>query len=702
MTNMKDQSNRIMKIGKRISKRVVSTFIQMMYSSALLFTLIGCSKNQQTSLDETYPIIPTPQAINYGEHEISFKTVYIAHNNFEKEALKLHNFLKDNGIGFHEDGLQIQFKKDELGQIKSEEGYRLQIDSVVTIIAATEKGAFYGVQTLKQILREKNNKFYFPEVSINDWPSFKIRGFMHDTGRNFQSIELLKEQIEVLAQYKMNVFHWHLTDNPGWRLESKLYPELQSESAFTRKKEKYYTQEDFKHILAFCKERHITVIPELDIPGHTSAFRKAFGIKSMQDERVLPILLALFNELCGLADENEMPYIHIGTDEVRNKEEYMSDDNILKIMDGIIGHNREVIVWKEGITINEDSTSINQLWAQFKGREGHRFIDSRSNYINHLDPFAGMARLFFQQPCRQPKGDNLALGGVLCAWPDNKIDKERNLLRQNPVYPSIVFYADAIWKGRDNDYKEYWAKLPHPSTQEFLEFKTFEDKVIIHRDLFFKGKEFPYIKQTEMLWKVIGPFDHGDNVSELFPIEEELKDSYIIEGEKYRWKDSVAGGTIHFKHFFNFPALTEEETGTYYAFTEIYSPENRTQDFWIGFHGWSRSGRRGGPTPKIGQWHTTNPKIWINNIEVKAPLWKQPNLGANTSEIPFKDEDYYYRAPSKVKLDKGWNKIVLKIPKTKDTWKWMFTCVPINITEAGVKEVNELKFRTKLNANKNE
>ena len=90
----------------------------------------------------------------------------------------------------------------------------------------------------------------------------------------------------------------------------------------------------------------------------------------------------------------------------------------------------------------------------------------------------------------------------------------------------------------------------------------------------------------------------------------------------------VAGGTLHFKHFFDFPALTNEKTGTYYAYTEIYSPNNRVQDFWVGFHGWSRSGRRGGPFPNQGQWHTTNPKIWINNVEIKPPVWKQPNLGS--------------------------------------------------------------------------
>ncbi len=138
---------------------------------------------------------------------------------------------------------------------------------MVSIGAFNEKGAFYGVQTLKQVFRHSKGTGILPELYLRDWPSFKIRGFMHDTGRNFQSVALLKEQINILAQYKMNVFHWHLTDDPGWRLESKLYPELRSNRAFSRQQGKFYTQKDFKDILSFCKERNITVIPEFDIPS---------------------------------------------------------------------------------------------------------------------------------------------------------------------------------------------------------------------------------------------------------------------------------------------------------------------------------------------------------------------------------------------------------------------------------------------------
>lgn len=663
-----------------------------------LLLITSCQKQEEmVSVADAYPIIPTPQILEYGTSKIIFENVSVGSDVFKAEEKLLIDFLKDKNIGVAKDGLKIKLIKETGKNIENEEAYTLQIDSVVTLTASTEKGVFYGIQTLKQVFRKKGVKGVFPKLKITDWPAFKIRGFMHDTGRNFQSVGQLKEQIDVLSNYKMNVFHWHLTDNPGWRLESKKYPQLQSDKATSRKKGKFYSQEDFKDILTYCKERHITVIPEFDIPGHTAAFRRAFDLETMNDKSVQPILLDLFDELMELAPAEEMPYIHIGTDEVRHKEEYVDPIVILEIMNRIRQNEREVIVWKEGIVVPEDTTSINQLWAQFERRKGHGFIDSRSNYINHLDPFAGMARLFFQQPTRQVHGDDLALGGVLCAWPDNKIDDERNILKQNPIYPSIVFYADAIWKGRKKDYPEYWAKLPPKESVEFLQFQAFEKKVLTHRNMFFNKKEFPYVKQTGVEWEIIGPFDHKGDFSTTFGVEKEFKESYDLENKTYTWNGPYVGATIHLKHFFGFPSITEEKSGTFYARTQIFSPEDREQDFWVGFHGWSRAGgRRGGPTPKLGQWHTTEPKIWVNGLAIAPPNWKQPNLGVKTPEIPLLDEDYFYREPTKIALKRGWNTFLLKIPHGGASWKWMFTCIPVIIEDGNISEVPDLIYKANI------
>ncbi|PID69099.1 MAG: hypothetical protein CR989_03505 [Flavobacteriales bacterium] len=655
---------------------------------------INAVSSDSLDLGARYPIIPTPQQIVYGNSEVKFVAFSIENNNFDTESNLLKSFFTAKGLSEETEGLKITILQKEILEKNSPEAYKILINNQITIIAPSGKGVFYAIQTLKQLFRKESAFGVLPQLNITDWPTFKIRGLMHDTGRNFQSIDQLKEQIEVLALYKYNVFHWHLTDNPGWRLESKIYPELQSNKATSRHQGKFYSQKDFKELVAFCTERHITIIPEFDIPGHTEAFRRAFGFKTMRDNKVQSVLLNLFKELCQLTDAKTIPYIHIGTDEARKETEYINDETILSIIQLLKKHNRKVIVWEEGIHIKEDTTSISQLWAQHPPRKGHKFIDSRANYVNHLDPFSGMTRLFFQQPARQKTGNEKALGGILCVWPDNNVADESDILKQNPLYSSIVFYADAIWLGKDKNHPEYWSNLPPINSQAFKNFTHFETKVIAQRNLFFKDKPFPYLKQTNIFWKVIGPFDNKGNMEATFPVEQSIKKTYTVDGNTFNWSENMAGATIHFKHFFDFPALTNKKQGTYYAYTNIYSPEAKTQDFWIGFQGWSRSGgRRGGPFPNQGQWHTTNPKIWVNNKEIEPPTWKQPGLGTKTDEIPFIDEDYFYRKPIKIELKKGWNKVLLKVPHGGNSWKWMFTCIPVNIDKNGnVSEVNTLTF----------
>jgi hexosaminidase len=673
--------------------KLVSTFYWALFLSVMALK----SAFAQHDLENKYSLIPQPQKVVFGSNELNYKSINVLQNDFLELKPQLEFLLKGTEIPASNEGLIIRVIKDLSNTANNEEAYQLEIDQEVNIKAKNANGAFYALQTLKQliVLGESNS---LPKLHISDNPAFKVRGFMHDTGRNFQSVEQLKEQIEVLAQYKYNTFHWHLTDDPAWRLESKIYPELQSDKATSRGQGDFYSHEDFLEIIQFCKERFITVIPEFDIPGHSGSFRKAFGFKSMKDSNVKPILLKLFEELCNLADAKTMPYIHIGTDEVRNKSEEIDGEVILEIMELLKKKGRAVIVWDKGLTIPEDTSSISQLWAMHEARERHRFIDSRANYINHLDPFVGMVRLFFQQPCRQATGDELALGGILCAWPDNRVAQERDIIIQNPIYPAMVFYSESIWHGKEKNNFEYWAKYPPQHTPEFRDFASFELKVVKHRDSFFQNKEFPYVLQSKMNWRLLGPLDHQDKFDTTFPIEESIQEFYTIGDSIYTWSDKVAGGTVHLKHFFGFPSHTSVTKGTYYAFTRIYAPAERTQDFWLGFQGWSRSGgRRGGPTPGLGEWHYTKPAIWVNGDKISPPQWQQENFAEKSDEIPFVDEDYFYRKPTEIKLKKGWNEVLLKIPHGGNSWKWMFTCTPVQVDGINVKEVSDLIFEPSIN-----
>lgn len=167
-----------------------------------------------------------------------------------------------------------------------EEGYTLEVSPKQVIIkAANAKGAFYATQSLRQLLpaqietgaRVKNVTWEIPCVKIQDQPRFEWRGYMKDVSRTFYGVDVIKKYLDVMALYKMNVFHWHLTDDQGWRIEIKKYPELTSPLATQfhesenqpAERSGFYTQEQIKDIVKYAADRQITIVPEIDVPGHS-------------------------------------------------------------------------------------------------------------------------------------------------------------------------------------------------------------------------------------------------------------------------------------------------------------------------------------------------------------------------------------------------------------------------------------------------
>lgn len=650
--------------------------IRKYYQALIVLLAIGVLLSCHSQSDYTPALIPMPQQLEWNE--------------------QLFN-LEDSTTCF------VQRIVPNLPQVQRhrEEAYALTVSSDSVILeATTETGIFRGLQTIKQLAFELNGRRYLKGCTLVDWPAFAVRGFMQDVGRNFQSMDMLKEQIDVLAAYKFNVFHFHVTENPGWRLESKKYPQLNAAESMTRQKGKYYTQDDFKELVAYCLERKITLIPEFDIPGHSAAFRKAFGFEAMSDPQVQPVLIDLIDELCSLASAEVMPYIHLGTDEVWHNYEEPAPTLLPALVERVTQHHqRKLIVWRPGQHIAEDSVSITQLWSSGgHPKPGHPYLDSRLNYLNHLDPLAGIPQLYFERINGAEHGDSLALGGILCCWNDNNVNDAYAILKQNPVYPGILTYSETSWTGQKQVLGEkYLAKLPEKGSSLFNEFCEFEDRLIQHRDRYFEGKPFPYVRQTSVEWEVLGPINNQGNVDEQFSVEKALHENYLIDSVAYEWQGPFIGGTIHLNHFFGYPSYFPKEEGTYYARTAIWSPKEQTVGAWIGFHDWSRSGgRRGGPFPRDGEWHNTHPKVWLNGELVAPPKWNNPGLESNTEEIPFTDENYFFRKPSPILLKKGWNEVLLKIPVKKETWKRMFTFVPVLEKDGTVMEVEGLEYSTEI------
>ena len=182
---------------------------------------------------------------------------------------------------------QISFKLDPKCGLPAE-GYTLEVTRTrVRAKASTPAGLFYAAQTLQQLAGQDE----IPCVKIKDYPRFAWRGFHADPCRHFQTVEDLKTMIDVMAQYKVNTLHWHLTDDQGWRIEIKKYPRLTQVGAWRTEYEGpvhggYYSQEEIREVVAYAAERFVTVVPEIEMPGHAVAAIRAYPELSCDGEPV--------------------------------------------------------------------------------------------------------------------------------------------------------------------------------------------------------------------------------------------------------------------------------------------------------------------------------------------------------------------------------------------------------------------------------
>ncbi|MDE0896380.1 MAG: family 20 glycosylhydrolase [Planctomycetota bacterium] len=644
-------------------------------------------------------LIPKPRQLKWDSGSFPLARIHVVDVASVSPSLErqIRDFVNENGgeVGTWTSGgtaepsarePQIFLQVGGLEASSSIEAYSIGIDEAqVRVTSNSEVGLFRALATLRQLAARSGA---LPACKIVDWPAFEVRGFMHDVGRNFQSVGLLERWIDVMAFYKLNVLHFHLTEYPGWRLESALHPEVTSAASMwpTRKPGQHYTYAELKGLIGYARDRHVRLVPEFDLPGHSEALRKATGL-TMGDEGMIDVLEDLLGEFCDQIPSSDVPVIHIGTDEVRRAEERPHPDLVRRVTEYLQGRNREVTVWHPGIAPTNDQV-ITQLWAKGSPTGTHRYLDSRGNYVNHMDPFTGTLRAFFQQPCRVPVGSALALGGILCLWNDNRIVNEFDLYRYNPALPAAIAYAERIWRGSSEDLPAYWAKMPSPEDAAFEDFREFEGRLIDHRDRWQANWPFPYVSQSELVWRLTNPLEESLTTGTEPPAADALE-----------WRDEVArGGTLHLNHFFGFEGhLPVVKSGVAYARTFVHAPREMTAHFWVDFMGFSRSGgRRGGPSPDHGEWSKAGARLWIAGTELAPPLWVNPALGKDTAEIPFEDELFYLRDPLPVLLHEGWNELLVEIPKGSTTRKWLFTCVPVEWDGARASEASELRYAADL------
>lgn len=624
-------------------------------------------------------VIPLPQKIQWRNSYFLMadcKSITISHDSLSGEAKKLQAKLSD--MGWHlpvEKSTMKPAIRLRLGEVstphENTEAYSLEATkNEVTITASTTHGIFNGIQTLYQLLR---NKLSIPTCEIIDWPAYAWRGYMVDAGRNFMPVKLLKEQIDIMSRYKLNVFHFHFTEDIAWRLAIKRYPRLTDAATMLRNPGEFYTENDMKELIAYCKERHIMLLPEIDMPGHSAAFKRAMGFDMQSDSG----LLAVKHILREFFETYDLPMIHIGADEVK----IVKKDFLPEVIGLISDYNKQIVGWEPGGNFTD--AVIRQLWTgdageTTKGNKNLRIIDSRHLYINHMDPLEAVTTIFFRQIGDTTAGSDNLLGATLCLWPDRRISVPEDALRMNPAYPGIITFAERSWRGGG---KPGWtSRIGSPNSETAYAFKEFETRLINHKNLYFSAEPFPYVEQSGTTWTIYGPYDNNGNTSARLLAEKGKFDTTRLTSLKQE-----TGGTVVLRHWW-YPLIsgvidTPKENSTIYATTRLWSDTDGEKDFWIGFNNISRSPAT--DSPPIGEWDEKNSRVWVNENLIKAPLWARGGMKGN-SEVPLIDEGYEYRPPTRIHLKKGWNTVWIKAPvshfKGRD-WqnpvKWQFTFIEV-------------------------
>ena len=384
------------------------------------FMLLSCNTEVK---EANYQIIPLPQEISVMDQAAPFilsngtKIMYPEGNEkMQKNAEFLASYIKD----LTGKSLAVQAGTDGKGIIlqlggnaENPEGYQLKVTSDQVVISGpTEAGVFYGIQTLrKSIPVAQGVDIALPAVEINDYPRFSYRGAMLDVSRHFFPVDSVKRFIDMLALHNINRFHWHLSEDQGWRIEIKSRPELteigskRAETVIGHNSGKYdgkpyggfFTQEEAKEIVAYAAERHITVIPEIDMPGHMLAAVSNYeGVSCFNEtgwgsvfsspvcpgkDSALEFCKNVYAELIALFPYK---YVHIGGDEVEKTnwkkcpdcQKRMHDNNLkteeelqswfIHDMERFFnGKGKEMIGWDEIIEGGLSKTATVMWWRSW-------------------------------------------------------------------------------------------------------------------------------------------------------------------------------------------------------------------------------------------------------------------------------------------------------------------------------------------------
>ena len=410
------------------------SFVFIVLASGLM---IGCSNSKDTSEDASQAfnsVIPKPSSAKANGKTFFITSTTAVQADGDETVKAIGNYLsetlsKSTGLSLKaadentkENLIKLSLDGNNLGA----EGYKLDVDEKqISISASAPAGLFYGVQTLRQLIADKKTdeakeSWEIGTGSIEDHPEYEWRGSMLDVARHFFSVEDVKRYIDLISYYKMNRLHLHLSDDQGWRIEIKSWPNLTAIGGLSQVgggKGGFYTQEQYKDIVAYAQSRFVTVVPEIDLPGHINAALASYPelnagppivIEKGSDKPVAgkpytgievgfstlhikkDVTFKFVNDV--IREMSEMtpgPYFPVGGDEaaVTKKPDYIAFINRFKEI--VKANNKKMIGWEEIAQADLDSTIIVQHWhseehAKNGADKGAKLIFSPSKKV-YLD-----------------------------------------------------------------------------------------------------------------------------------------------------------------------------------------------------------------------------------------------------------------------------------------------------------------------------
>ncbi|MFN3840467.1 MAG: beta-N-acetylhexosaminidase [Cyclobacteriaceae bacterium] len=501
----------------------------------LLPTLFFCTPRKNESTTRQINIIPAPLQITAGNDVLNWgKTVtLLARTEEEKQVaafLKEHLETKQLKVTIADEAIRNDFVKLEINHALNlnPEGYRLTINSDGVIIQApAAAGLFYGVQSFIQLAADVKQ---IPFVKIEDQPRFTYRGLHLDVGRHLFPVDFIKKYIDLMARFKFNRFHWHLTEDQGWRIEIKKYPNLQQVAAFRKEtvvghagKSKvydgqryggYYTQEEIKEVVAYAAQRYITIIPEIELPGHSQAALAAYpelgctggpyavattwgvfeNVYCAGNDETFQFLQDVLDEVLELFPSE---FIHIGGDEcpktrwkkcprcqARIKKEKLKDEHelqsyfIQRIEKYLNSKGRQIIGWDE---ILEGGLAPNATVMSWRGEAGgieaakqnHHVIMTPGNwcYFDHyqdtsateplaIGGFTPVQEVYSYEPLPPqltPQQATYILGAQANLWTEYiKTPAHAEYM----AYPRACALAEVVWSDKKNrNYEDFFRRL---------------------------------------------------------------------------------------------------------------------------------------------------------------------------------------------------------------------------------------------------